>query len=284
MTVSPAVVVLTAVTSSDYGGEVGAADELTRWLEAYEFDRDIDVGGLDRPVRYDASTGTLLASTGIGKSAAASTVGALLATETLRFDDAYFVTVGIAGCRPDAGTIGSVFVADAVVDWDLKYRVGETTVPLPWRKRDYVWELSGPLTERAAAAAREGTLADGEAARELREAYDDDRTPAVAVGTTVCGDEVWHGEESAATVAELCDTYGIDAFATTEMEDAATATALERAGFLDRYVSLRAAANFDRHPPGRDPAADLYRDANDLATENVFRAGRRVVEDLGGHR
>lgn len=283
MVIRPEVVVLPAVRSTDYSGGVGDADEVERWLDDYAFDEEVAVDGLNRPIRYDSSTGTLLASTGIGKSAAASTVSALLASEALHLDDAHFVTVGIAGCRPESGTVGSVFVADAVVDWDLKYRIGETTVPLPWRTRDYVWALSEALTERAAGAAREATLSDSEAARELRQAYDDDRTPGVEIGTTVCGDEVWHGEACAATVADLCETYGLDGFATTEMEDAATATALERAGYLDRYVSVRAAANFDRQPPGRDPTEDLYQHANDLATENGFRAGKRVVDVLGGH-
>jgi len=279
MTIDPAVLVLPAFTTADYAADPDDPDEVSRWLDAYDFERR-EVGGLPKPVRYDPGADVALVPTGIGKSAATATVTTCFADDALDLDDATLVTVGIAGTHPSAGTIGSVVVADSVVDWDLKERVDDRVTPLGWRARDYCWDLADGLVERAAGVARDVDLADSESARALRAAYDDDRSPGVTVGPTVCGDEVWHGEAAAADVERLCGAYGVDGYATTEMEDAGTVTALERFDALDRYVSLRAVSNFDRAPPGGDPAESAGEFCFDLATENAFRAGRAMVSTL----
>ena len=279
MTTSPEVLVLPAFTTADYAADPDDPDEVGRWLNAYDFERR-SIRGVPKPVRYDPAADVALVPTGIGKSAAAATVAACFADDTLELDDTTLVTVGIAGAHPSAGTIGSVVVADSVVDWDLKERVDDRVSPLDWRARDYVWNLDDGLVERAVGVARDVDLADSESARALRAAYDDDRSPGVAVGSTVCGDEVWHGETAAADVERLCAAYGVDGYATTEMEDAGTATALERFDALDRYVNLRAVSNFDRAPPGSDPDESAGEFCFDLATENAFRAGRAVVSAL----
>jgi len=279
MTVSPAVLVLPAFTTADYAADPADPDEVGRWLDAYDFER-YRVRGVPKPFRYDPATDVALVPTGIGKSAAGATGSALFADDGVVLDDTTLVTVGIAGAHPSVGTVGSVVVADTVVDWDLKERVDGRVSPLSWRARDYVWDLEESLVERTAETAREVDLADDEAARTLRAAYGDDRSPGVAVGPTVCGDEVWHGETAAGDVERLCAAYDLDGYATTEMEDAGTVTALERFDALDRYVSLRAISNFDRAQPGGDPVESAGEFCFALATENAFRAGRAVVTTL----
>jgi len=275
MTLSPAVVVCPVFTDAEYTGE---ASEVDPWLDRYAFDREVDVAGLAHPVYYAADPGLAIAPTGIGKAAAATTVAALAAGEAVDLADATILSVGIAGCRPAAGTLGSVFVADRIVDWDVKLRIGDTTDRMQWLADDYVWQLDEDLVDRAVGAAREASLADSDRAAEIRERYADSRTPTVDVGPTVCGDEVYHGTATARQVAALCESYGVAEFATTEMEDAGTATALERFGLLDRYVSIRAAANFDREPAGGDPAESIEADVFDLGIENAVRAGQAVVD------
>jgi purine nucleoside permease len=277
MTLHPEVVILPAFTEAEYTGE---ASEVEPWLDRYEFDHAIDVAGVDQPVRHASDPGISLVPTGIGKSAAATTVSAIAAGDDLALDEATIVTVGIAGCPPDAGTLGSVFITDWVVDWDIKLRTGDTTAPMQWLTKEYVWQLNTDLVDRAAAAAREVTLADSNRAAEIREGYDDSRSPAVDIGPTVCGDEVYHGAAIAAQVDDLCESYGVDGFVTTEMEDAGTATALERFGLLDQYICIRAAANFDREPEGGDPAESIDNDVFDLGIENAVRVGQAVVADL----
>jgi len=275
MTLSPEVLVLPAFTAAEYTGD---ASEVAPWLAHYEFDRTVDVEGLAYPLRFDSETNLALTSTGIGKSAAATTVSTLASDCDL--SETTILSVGIAGCRPDAGTLGSVFIADWVVDWDIKLRIGDTTGPMQWLVDEYAWQLDETLVERALTVATEVELADSEAAQTIRERYDDSRQPTVEIGPTMCGDEVYHGTETAAQVETLCQSYGIEAFATTEMEDAGTATALDRFGLLDQYISVRAAANFDREPPGGDPAESITHDVFDLGIENAFRVGQRLVEEF----
>ncbi|ERH02736.1 MAG: purine nucleoside permease [Halonotius sp. J07HN6] len=276
MTLHPDVVVLPAFTDAEYTGD---ASEVELWLDRYEF-ASLNVPGVAHPVRHAPDAGLVLAPTGIGKSAAATTVSALAAGEAVALDDATIISVGIAGVAPAAGTLGSVFVADRVVDGDIKLRLGETTRPMGWLVDDYVWELDPALVDRAAAAASEAVLADSDAAQAIRDEYDDDRSPTVGVGPTACGDEVYHGTAAAAQIESRCATVGVDGFATTEMEDAGTATALERFGLLDQYLSIRAAANFDREPAGGDPAESITRDVFDLGIENAVRVGATVADEF----
>lgn len=279
MTLHPDVVVLPAFTEAEYTGD---ASEVDPWLDCYSFDHRLDVAGVDHPVYHAPDAGICLVPTGIGKSAAATTVSAIAAGNDVSLDGATILTVGIAGCPPTAGTLGSVFIADTVVDWDIKLRIGESITSMEWLENDYIWRLNEALVDQAAAAARDVLLADSDHAQAIRNQYDDTRTPGVDVGPTVCGDEVYHGELSAAQVDSLCDSYGVDTFVTTEMEDAGTATALERFGLLDQYVSIRAAANFDREPVGGNPTESITNDVFDLGIENAVRVGQAVVADLTG--
>ncbi len=271
MSLTPSVVVLPAFAEEDNAGTVS---EVAPWLEAYEFE-PIAVDGLAHGAYRDDDV--VLAPTGIGKAAAATTVAALAAGDAVDLTDATLVTVGIAGAPPSVGTIGSVFVADAVVDWDPKLRIDDEVAPPRWAT-DHVWTLDEDLVERAAEAARTVELADDDGARDLRARYDDDRTPSVGVGPTVGSDELYHGGRVTAAVERLCGWYGLDGYATTEMEGGGTAAALERFGLLDRYVSVRAVSNFDREPPGGDPDESIDTIRFELAIENAARVGRAVVE------
>ena len=289
MTIQPDALVLPAFARSDYAGGPDAPDEIERWLRTYNFRETVSVPALAGPLRFDPEANLALARTGIGKAAAAATVGGLLATDAVDLAGSLVASVGIAGCPPAVGTVGSVFVADRVVDWDLKHRLDGDVRPLVWRTGDYVWDLDADLVEQAAAAARGASLADSASARSLRGRYEADpgvsaghRRPSVGVGPTVCGDEVWHGGAAAQQVETLCDAYGVDGFVTTEMEDAGTASALARADLLDRYVSVRAVSNFDRPPAGVEPGESFEWLDFELGVENAFRAGRAVVEDLTG--
>ena len=277
MTLDPAVVVLPAFTTAEYTGD---ASEVAHWHDRYDFDREVDIDGCKHELLYGREPDIALVPTGIGKSEAATTVTALAAGDTVALDDATILTVGIAGCNPAAGTLGSVFISDRVVDGDIKLRIGETTRRMQWLVDEYVWELDTDLIARAVGATQDVSLADSERARAIRAAYDDSRSPTVDTGTTVCGDEVYHGATVATKVGQLCESYGIAEFATTEMEDAGTATALERFGLLDQYVSIRAASNFDREPAGGDPTESIERDVFELGTENAVRVGHAVVQEL----
>jgi purine nucleoside permease len=271
------VVLLPAFTDAEYTGD---ASEVAPWQARYDFDRQVAIPGCTHAMQYASDADIALVPTGIGKSAAATTVTALAAGDEVALDSATILTVGIAGCNPAAGTLGSVFITDKVVDGDIKLRIGETRTRMQWLVDDYVWTLDTDLVDRAVTAATAVSLADSEAAQAVRDDYDDTRSPTVDTGPTVCGDEVYHGTTAATQVQDLCASYGIAEFATTEMEDAGTVTALERFGLLDQYVSIRAASNFDREPAGGDPTESIERDVFELGTENAVRVGDAVVREL----
>ncbi|AGB36495.1 phosphorylase family protein [Natronococcus occultus] len=264
-------------------------DERRPWIERAAIADALTVPGADAPL-YLTDDGIAIATTGIGKSDAATTTAALLATPGLDLESAYVLSAGIAGGPPNGAPLGSVVLADAVVDWDRKHRwdgsdaPGERIDTLAYRPRDYVHHLADRVLEPALAAAEETPLEDDPEVRAYRERYptSPDAEPTVAVGTTVCGDEFWHGPRRAEEVAWLCDAYGVGPYATTQMEDAATATALERFGLLDRYLSVRAVANYDRPAPGQSAAESF--DGTDaslaLAIENAERVGSTVLEKL----
>ncbi|ELZ14673.1 phosphorylase [Haloterrigena salina JCM 13891] len=83
-------------------------------------------------------------------------------------------------------------------------------------------------------------------------------------------------------MAELCEAYGIGPYVTTQMEDAATARALERFDLRDRYLSVRAVSNYDRPAPGESVTESFDGDPASLALaiDNAARVGGWVVEEL----
>ncbi|MFA9425341.1 phosphorylase [Natronorubrum sp. A-ect3] len=285
--------VLTAVAESPL-------DERAPWLERYEIVDALAIPGTETPL-YLTASGLAITTTGIGKSDAATTVTALLASPRVDLDSAYIVSSGIAGSAPETTALGSVAIADAVVDWDRKHRwdrrtTSDTeTVPasgsestpidlLAYRPRDYVHHLEPSVVDCALTAAERVELSADDAVRDYQNQYPTaaDAGPSIERGTTVCGDEFWHGPQYAREVEWLCEAYGVAPYVTTQMEDAATATALERFDRRDRYLSVRAVANYDRPAPGQSVAESF--DGNpstlELAIDNAARVGSAVIEAL----
>ncbi len=284
-------VVLPAFAADDFTTEADLPHELEPWLDDYAFEREYVVPGANAPVLV-TDDGVAITPTGMGKADAAATVTALLSSPTLDCSEAYFVTVGIAGASPAVGTLGSVFLADHVVDWDRKQTWdeadgGRSMRLLPYRPRDYAYALDEDLVATAREWATAVDLRDDERADRYRERYDQSAArgePAVGVGTTVCGDEYWHGERSAEEASWLVEQYDAGAYATTEMEDFGTATALDRFGRLDRYLSVRGVVNFDRPPAGRSPRESVAEDIGEVTVgiglENAYRVASHVVDRL----
>ncbi|WP_227356840.1 purine nucleoside permease [Haladaptatus salinisoli] len=289
------VLLLPAFAADDFSAEEDLPDEFRPWLDAYEFSNETSVPGANAPV-FHTDDGVGITATGMGKADAAATLTAVLAHPELDCSNAYFLTVGIAGVRPDVGTLGSVFIADAVVDWDRKHRFpdrddGAPVELLGYRPHDYVLRLNEALVAEAYRSAKGVELLDSERARRYRNRYAQDAArskPTVATGTTLCGDEFWHGTEFSEQAQWLADEYDAGVYATTEMEDFGTATALDRFGLLHRYLSVRGAANFDQPPEGVSARESLREGVGphtvELGLENAVRVGSRVVEAIRSDR
>lgn len=283
--VRPAALVVPAVATDPL-------NERGPWLDRHEIVDAISIPGAETPL-YLTSEKIAITTTGIGKSDAAVTTTALLATPGVDIDSAYVLSAGIGGAPPTAGALGSVAIADAVVDWDKKHRWDRTTESedsdrsidlLNYRPRDYVWHLDDRLVETAVDAAETATLQTDETALEYQREYPDapETGPTVTRGTTVTGDEFWHGPQYAGEVEWLCAQYDATLYVTTQMEDASTVLALDRFGLADRYLSVRAIANYDRSAPG-EPVEESF-DGTEaslaLAVDNAERVGASVVDRL----
>ena len=255
--------------------EMAGYSELNPWLDGFDFAEQLSIPGLTAPLRV-TEDGVGLVPTGIGKAEAAATVATLFAAPRVDCSEAYVLTVGIAGGPPETGPFGSVCVGETVVDWDRKHRVVDADQPVDligWRERDYVYSLDSALADLAVETAESTDLSPV-----------GDESPRVTSGTVLSGDEYWHGEELAEQAEWLVDAYDAGRYRVTEMEAAGTAVALERVGALDRYLVVRALANYDRPPADRTARENLDFEtgehANDAAAENAYRVGRALVERL----
>jgi purine nucleoside permease len=254
------IVVLTAFHTDAF-----PTDELAPWLERHDWSDTVDLpaacGDYQSPLHHDGTVGVL--ATGVGPTAAATTVSALLSTAVV--DDATrFLTAGIAG-GPLELPVGSVVVGESVVDWDRKHRTDDGLELLDYRPRDYAYDLDDGLTSRVRSAV-EGVSFEGE---------DTD----VTSGTVVAGGEFWHGHDRAEEVAWLCDRYDVPPYRASVTEDAGTAHALARHGALDRYATLRAISNADR-PTDGGGGIHSWEDGLALAVENAYRGAKNAVETV----
>ena len=252
------------------------ADEAAPWREAYDLDRTASVAGVPSALRHDGN-GLGVVPTGVGKVAAAATTTALCAGDGVDLDGALVLSVGIAGAPPDL-PVGSVVIADSVVDWDDKCRFDpeDGAVPLaidPYTEGNEPFDADPDLVSDAA------TLADEVALMGATGGSD----PVVTVGTNVCADELWHGRTVAERVSWLVEAKDRGPYRATEMEDAGTAAALRRFGLGDRYLSLRGISNHDRPAPGESARDSLLSSPAEGAYEtglaNAVRVARAIVDD-----
>ena len=272
MTVSLDTLVLPA-----YEDLEGLPGEAAPWHDAYSLGHTVEVAGAPGPLHHNRRLGVV--PTGVGKAAAATTVSALLSSPNVELSGALVCSVGVAG-GPPAVPVGSVVLADTVLDWDDKCRFGGDSLALnPYTGEQGVFDLDTDLVEWGR------SVADGVVLREPAERVEHGqakRTPEILGGVNVCGDEHWHGEAIAEQVGWLLTEREVGEYRVTEMEDAGTAFALERFGLLDRYLSVRGVANRDRPPGDGDPAESMFDPAFEsgfgVAVENAVSVGQAIVD------
>lgn len=276
---------LRALVFTAFGPDVAAdgSGELGRWLDGYgDFSHEVSVPGVPTPVRI-TDHGVGVTATGMGPSRAGTSVAALLATDLLDTENTYLLTAGIAGISPHAGTVGSVVLADHIVNWDAKKRYDGGTAVEPWGFGPvHAYELNTDLVAATHDVSADVCLRDSAAARDHRAEYDTPPatdSPRVETGTSVAGADFWYGHTRAAAVESLVSTYDAGSYATTECEGFATAVACDRFDSLDRYLSIRAASNFDRPPSDADQGDEEWR-MNGPSFENAYRVGRAIADTI----
>jgi purine nucleoside permease len=297
---SPKVMVITM-----FGGEAAP------WLENMDLAETIAVPGLSQEYpEVHCSADLCVMTTAMGFANAASSVSALIYDGRFDFSQTYFLIAGIAGVDPSQGTLGSAHWARFVVDGGLRHQIdpreipedwnsgaiglGASTpdVPAEWAAGTELYELNEALTQAAFEASKDVELADDPTAQTYRANYDQEaaqRTPFVSICDTVSGDTYWHGELIANDMNNIVErlTDGEGTYCTTQMEDNATLTALQRgaqAGRLDfgRVAVLRTASNFDRAAPGQTTPESLAADSGGFgpSTQNAYRVGRAFADTV----
>ncbi len=251
--------------------------EAAPWQRAYDLESTLEIEGVPTPLRY-SDDGLGVVPTGVGKIAAATTTTALCTTDQLDLTDTLILSVGAAGGPPDL-PLGSVVVADQIVDWDNKCRFDpEEPVPLetnPYTAEQGVFDLEADLVSAAQSASASVPLSSV-----------DDTEPSVVTGTNCCGDELWHGHQLAEQVSWLVDAQDAGPYYATEMEDTGTAGALNRFGHLERYLSIRGITNHDR--PTTDQSAresffdPIFEAGFEVGIENAVDVARALVDDRLG--
>lgn len=278
-------VALDALLLPAYDELDGLPSEVRPWQRHLSFTGEVQLPGVEHPLQH-TDDGIGLLPTGVGKLAAATTVGALVGDDRVDLDDTTFISAGIAGGPPAEVAVGAVVVSSSIVDWDNKLRFDRpplgATMPIdpnPYNRERAVIDLDESLVETAHRATEDLDIADHVRERAAGATAVVPYEPTeVHVGTNLCGDELFHGHRLAEQAEWLVETLDRAPYLVTEMEDMGTAAALERAGMLDRYLSVRGIANHDRPRDGYDglpPVRELTAGATVAMT-----ATARVVREL----
>lgn len=156
-----------------------------------------------------------------------------------------------------------------------------------------VFHLNEALTEKAYQLSKDAELVDSDVAKADRAHYPSapaNAPPAVSICDTVSDDTWWACKQMSAEMAAWAKTLtdGAATYCTTQQEDNATLTALQRAdmGRLDmsRVAILRAAADFDQEYPGETAAQLLAADFRRLRALRRQRLSRGIEADGSDRR
>ncbi len=265
----------------------GVPGEATPWYEQYDLDNECHIDGVPRPLRY-SDRGLGVVPTGVGKLEAATTTTALLASDQLGLAETLVLTVGVAGGPPSLA-VGSVVVSETVVDWDDKCRLDPDDEELPLTMNPHTqgqgsYSLNEDLVDQTLSLGAETELRVAE--RPDSQGGEESKPPAepkLTAGTNLAGDELWHGEQIAEQADWLADQHDAAPVLVTEMEDIATAAALDRFDVLDQYLSIRGISNYDRPLADESARESLFSSSFEggfeIGRDNAVRVARHVVEE-----
>ena len=231
--------------------------------------------------------GVALSLTGMGKVGAALSTMAILSDSRFDYSEAYIIAAGCAGSSTGTTVMGDVFVITSAADYDLGHHSDGREIADPdgttwFHDADYddsaVVFLDRDLADKVYTLVKDTPVETTERTRNfMRAAFDGAdwamRDPQVLRGTSVSGDNYWKGMRGHENALLIAETYQCpDPYAVTEMEDVATARAVERMGLLDHLIILRDSVNMDVFNPGVTPEI-LWGGANmDLSDENSIES------------
>lgn len=237
------------------------------------------------PLLYSHRLRALIVCTGMGPRQSSAAVTALGFDPRFDLSKSVWLISGIAGIDPARGSVGSVVLANHIVDMAVAAYIdrAEPGFPSAWstgwlpltctepfcrghgsrneaRAGQIAFELDATLVAWAAKRASTVALPDDDALKATRAPFGAAgyamaaQPPAVLRGDTLSGATVWVGFAALAWARQWVSYWTGGVLHTSAMEDSAVAVAmrlLNRAGRANssRLVSLRAAANYCTQPP-----------------------------------
>jgi purine nucleoside permease len=270
------------------------ASETRPWLQKEQLPLDFKVPGAysDMHCSYD---GLCVTTTGIAKANAATSATAILRDPRFSFGHSYFLTSGIAGTSPSSGTLGFAAWARYIVDWDQGYQLPPEDAPdIPYgyipntSSGTTLFHLNEKLTHLALTVTSHLKLQDSPEAIANRQKYPGQQKqhPYVTMCDTVTSDTYWSGKQYSDKAQYITNllTKGLGKYCTTEQEDTAIATVLQRMGYLDHYLNLRTASDFDQPYQGQ-AIKNLFIafPGGDIALSNAYLVGSTLAHYLLKH-
>ena len=276
------------------------------WLTHEQWPLTFTVPGGFSPLHCQRS-GVCEAQTGTTKSNSGPSTMAILRDPQLQFTHrSVFIVDGISGIRSSVGTLGTVGIANWIVDVDLGTHFVDAgqAPPNGWLPFDSYDQAALHLNERLAALAyrlsRNIDLTDDAAAQAERAYYGEPQaseTPSVKRCDTAGSDGFWVGKDWADKADMILQERitavdpNYDGFrCSSEFEDPAIASALGRFGLLDRLIVVRTASDLEDQRPGTSPRDlyDLLHSADgfagySIATENGYRVATTVAHYVAAH-
>ena len=287
--------------------------EFQFWVERLPLNRVMAFPAGEYELRLNAD-GVLGICTGGGIPNATASIMALGMDERFDLSKAYWLIAGIAGGDPADMSLGSAAWANYVIDGDLLFEIDAREIPDDWPygvvplggKRpaktaadmeggwsvDTIsYKLNAGLVNWAYELTRGISLAVDEKVVQFRGQFTDHDAaiadPTVIIGDTLAASTYWHGHYFNEWANDWVKLHSEQQgnFATTNMEDSGTLTALHRLariGRVDasRVLVLRTASNFSVPPPGKPAtwsATAEYPDRGLSALESAYLVGSPVV-------
>ena len=305
------------VTLFEVGEDTGdTLGEFQLWNERRKLEAIFPSPHMDHDIHVNLETGVMGIVTGMGTAKATAAVMALGMDSRFDLTNAYWIVAGISGFDPEDSSVGSVSLADILVDADLAHTIDPREMPKNWehsyiplfskgmhdhKRKEYnlgeVFELNRKFVDWAYNLTKDAKLLDHPALEKNRKLYTKHpnarRDPFVLIGAQLAGQTYWHGRILNDWANDWVNywTNGWSNFVSSAMEDTGIYTSLnflDRANKArkDRLLVIRAASNYTMQPPDKTAFESLSKGDEEghpgveTVFENIYIVGSIVIDEL----
>ena len=291
--------------------------EFQYWVENLNLNETLPFESGLRPLRYNAERGILALVAGVGNTRATAAIMALGLDARFDLTKAYWINAGIAGIDPHDAPLGSVAVAEWLIDGDLNHEIDAREIPHDWstgylplrakvpfskpisNSDGLIYQLNRGLVQWAYQLTKNLKLTTTPAIQAFSNRYQNFpkvlAAPKILIGDQLSASTYWHGLYLNKWANDWVSywTEGQGNFVTSAMEDTGVRHALlclAKAQKVDsqRHLVLRSGSNFTCQFEGLTAAESLANQklkgggytAYLPALENVGRVGKQIIDTL----